>query len=421
MKNKTIALLIMLVMLASLCIPQVGIFAADAAIKVQMFNSNTAPTSNAINPKFKIVNTGTTPVNLSDVKVRYYYTINGEKPQSFWCDHSGMSDGGSYMDVTSKVTGSFVKMVAPATDADYYLEVGFASSAPVLKAGAFIEIQARFAKSDWTNYTQSDDYSFNASASSYVDWEKVTAYVSGSLVSGKEPGGQTQNPSISPASATFDLKSDLQKDIAVTLTPNGSTFKGITGLTQGTHYTVTGNTVTILKSYLATLAVGIKSLTFDFGVTSNPVLTVTVVNTTPTNLSVTVGTASGKAGDTVTVPVSFARVEPANVGTCNFYLGYDPNLLEAVSVTAGNIVVNPSVNFASNINAGTISFLFLDNTIGSELIKTDGVFANITFKIKGTASSTAALAFKTGGAFGSGTMSKITNVTFNNGSVAINP
>ena len=37
---------------------------------------------------YKLVNTGSEPVNLSDVTIRYYYTINGEKPQNSWCDWS---------------------------------------------------------------------------------------------------------------------------------------------------------------------------------------------------------------------------------------------------------------------------------------------------------------------------------------------
>ena len=54
--------------------------------------------------------------------------------------------------------------------------------------------------------------------------------------------------------------------------------------------------------------------------------------------------------------------------------------IRSYGVTAGPIVTNARVNFSSSINNGSISFLFLDNTIGNELIKTDGVFAYITFK-----------------------------------------
>ncbi|EMS73510.1 cohesin domain-containing protein [Ruminiclostridium cellobioparum] len=214
----------------------------------------------------------------------------------------------------------------------------------------------------------------------------------------------------------------MPADVTVTLTPNGNTFKGITGLVQGTDYTVSGNTVVISKNYLNTLAIGTKTLTFDFGVTANPVLTLTIKDSKPqfTGLGVTIGTAAGKTGDTVSVPVTLTNVSKVgNVGTCNFYITYDPNLLEATTVSAGNIVKNPAVNLSSAINSstGTISVVFLDNTIGNELITSDGDIVTITFKIKGTTSQTTPVNFKTGGAFGNGSMSKITDVTYVNGSV----
>lgn len=148
-------------------------------LKVQMFNGSSSDTTNGIAPRIKLYNTGDSSISLSDVKLRYYYTIDGEKTQSFWCDWSSAG--------SSNVTGTFVKMDTAKTGADYYLEIGFTSGAGTLAAGQSIEVQVRFSKSDWTNYTQTGDYSFGGSNSSYVDWEKVTGYVAGSLVWGVEP------------------------------------------------------------------------------------------------------------------------------------------------------------------------------------------------------------------------------------------
>ena len=53
-----------------------------------MYSGNTAANLNGIMPRYKLTNTGTTPIKLSDVKIRYYYTIDGENGQSFWCDWS---------------------------------------------------------------------------------------------------------------------------------------------------------------------------------------------------------------------------------------------------------------------------------------------------------------------------------------------
>jgi Cellulose binding domain len=167
------------------------VFAASN-IQILEFNSNVAATSNTIYPQVEIVNTGTTAINLSTVTVRYYYTEDGTQAQSFWCD---WSPAGS-----SNVTGTFVALASPVAGADHYLQIGFTSAAGSLAPGANTVVQARIAKSDWSNYNQSNDYSFNPSASNYVTWNKVTGYVSGTLTWGTEPGGSstTATPTTAP-------------------------------------------------------------------------------------------------------------------------------------------------------------------------------------------------------------------------------
>lgn len=148
------------------------------AVKVEMMNTNTNATSNGIMQKFRIKNTSDSAINLSDLKLRYYYTVDGELAQNFWCDYSSIG--------SENVVGTFVK--ADASDkADYYLEITFKSGAGVVNPGAEFEVQGRFSKSDWSMYDQANDYSFNATATSYEDWEKVTAYVGDTLVWGMEP------------------------------------------------------------------------------------------------------------------------------------------------------------------------------------------------------------------------------------------
>lgn len=63
--------------------------------------------------------------------------------------------------------------------------MGFTSGS--LAAGADSgDLQLRMAKSDWSNFDESDDYSRGAN-SSYADAAKVTVYVAGTLVWGTEP------------------------------------------------------------------------------------------------------------------------------------------------------------------------------------------------------------------------------------------
>lgn len=149
------------------------------SIKVQFYNQSTAATTNQVYLNIQLVNTGNSVITLANVKLRYYYTVDGAKPQNFYCDYAPVG--------SSNVTGTFVTMDTAKTGADTYVELGFNSGAGSLAAGSNTTIQARFAKNDWTNYTQTNDYSFNSSATTFVDWTKTTGYVSRELQWGVEP------------------------------------------------------------------------------------------------------------------------------------------------------------------------------------------------------------------------------------------
>ncbi|QHW31849.1 hypothetical protein GZH47_14075 [Paenibacillus rhizovicinus] len=73
---------------------------------------------------------------------------------------------------------------------------------------------------------------------------------------------------IGPTVAAFDKNPAEQADLQVNLLENAGSFGGIANGTQalvpGTDYSVAGGTVTIKKSYLASLAEGVAALTFVF-------------------------------------------------------------------------------------------------------------------------------------------------------------
>jgi len=150
-----------------------------ASVKVQYFAASTASSTNTLAPRFRLVNTGAASVNLSEITVRYWYTNEGAKPQSYTCDWAQIG--------SSNLVSTF-RTVSGKVNADTYLELGFKTTAGSLAAGATTgEIQNRIYKSDWSNYTQTNDASFDATKTAYTDWNRVTVYRNGVLIWGVEP------------------------------------------------------------------------------------------------------------------------------------------------------------------------------------------------------------------------------------------
>ncbi len=149
------------------------------SLEIQMYNASIQTSTNGITPRFRLVNKGTTAIDLSTVKLHYYFTEDGTQAQNFWCDWSTIG--------SSNVTYNFTELTTAKAGADTCLEIGFTNGAGKLAAGASIEVQGRFAKNDWSNYNQAGDYSFDSSDSSYSDWVKVTAYENGIIEWGIEP------------------------------------------------------------------------------------------------------------------------------------------------------------------------------------------------------------------------------------------
>jgi hypothetical protein len=157
-------------------VPNTAAISGD--LHITYFNSNTTSSSNTINPMFKLINKTNTDITLSDIKIRYYFTVDSNVKQSFWCDWSSAG--------TSNVFGRFIKLTMAKSNADHCLEIGFANASGVIATGETVEIQTRFSKDNWTDYSQSNDYSFNPSKD-YTNSNKITVHLNEKLIYGKEP------------------------------------------------------------------------------------------------------------------------------------------------------------------------------------------------------------------------------------------
>lgn len=147
-------------------------------LTLQYRAADTDPANNEMKPYFNLVNNGTTAVNLSDLKIRYYFTKDTTQTINRWIDWAQI--GASHISTTvGSTTG---------TNADSYIELSFTAGAGSIAAGGQSgDIQLRIAKNDWSNWNESNDYSFDPSKTSFTNWNKVTLYANNALVWGVEP------------------------------------------------------------------------------------------------------------------------------------------------------------------------------------------------------------------------------------------
>nr|AFK65338.1 mannan endo-1,4-beta-mannosidase B precursor [Paenibacillus mucilaginosus K02] len=159
-------------------VPTSGPAAPAGTLKVQYRAGNTNPADNTIAAHFNIKNTGTTAVKLSDLKLRYYFTKDGSQALQSWVDWAQIG--------SANVNRTFG--TASGTGADTYVELSFTDAAGSIPAGGQSgDIQLRIAKSDWSNFSETGDYSFDGTKTAYGDWNKVTLHLNGSVVWGSAP------------------------------------------------------------------------------------------------------------------------------------------------------------------------------------------------------------------------------------------
>ncbi|MGC1375675.1 MAG: glycoside hydrolase family 44 protein, partial [Anaerolineales bacterium] len=231
--------------------------------RVQYQAGDTSATTNQITPHFNIFNNSPAAAPLSEFKLRYWYTEDGNKAQTYSCDYAVVG--------CANTTGTFVNMSSPTTSADNYLEIGFTAAAGSLAIGGQSDvIQVRINKSDYSSYTQTGDYSFDATKTAYADWDHVTLYHNGDLVWGIEPGSgptPTPGPSNTPTltlartptptvgASNTPTPTRTLKPVAATLTPTRTSTAGPTStrtVTPAVTFTPT-RTSTIAPSNTPTI------------------------------------------------------------------------------------------------------------------------------------------------------------------------
>ena len=133
-------------------------------------------TNNRLKPFFVIRNDGASAVPLSELRIRYYFTLEGGGTPVFACDYAAIGK--------EKVSGSFTSLGGAA----YYLEVTFSSAAGSVAAnGNSGDVKVRIRASNWANQNESNDASYDASHTTYAPHSDVVLLRNGTVVYGSAP------------------------------------------------------------------------------------------------------------------------------------------------------------------------------------------------------------------------------------------
>jgi len=151
---------------------------APSNLKVQYHPRDTMTNDAWVMPDFNVVNNATTAVPLSELTIKYWFTIDTVQTLAAFDDFSSVGMANTTMAFAS----------AGKTTADTVFVVTFQPAAGNLAAngGKTNDIELRFGKTDFSALNETNDYSF-ATGTTFVDSPHITLYRNGTIVWGQEP------------------------------------------------------------------------------------------------------------------------------------------------------------------------------------------------------------------------------------------
>ncbi|WP_207514748.1 DUF4979 domain-containing protein [Longitalea luteola] len=185
-------------------------------VNIKAYSSTKHGGANTIHTVLTINNEGNVPVSYGDLSVRYWFTADGTAALNAWVDYANLGK--------NNIITSFKGVSPVATGADKYFEVRIDPTLGNLyPAGNTGNIQYRIAKSDWSNFTFTNDHSWKSPAALAVN-DRITVYYKGQLIFGTEPTALQQ--ARMATNATAEVIDDANRKTAsanIILFPNPAT------------------------------------------------------------------------------------------------------------------------------------------------------------------------------------------------------
>ncbi|MDC7222608.1 MAG: cellulase family glycosylhydrolase [Spirochaetales bacterium] len=151
--------------------------ASDAELSLSLSSSDSSDTTNTIGYSITITNDDDSDMDLSRVSFRYYFSNDSDASLTFWCDYAGGILSDTWESLTDSVEGTYYTTSYDDETASDYLEITFDEEAGTLSSGGYVGVQVRITNDSWSDFDQSDDFSFGTDGLLFVD----DALVSGTL------------------------------------------------------------------------------------------------------------------------------------------------------------------------------------------------------------------------------------------------
>ncbi|GAA3962400.1 cellulose binding domain-containing protein [Mucilaginibacter dorajii] len=200
------------------------------SVNVFYQNQNTDTGSNTISTYLYINNTGNMPIAYGDITARYWFTKDGTQSLNYWIDYAKQGSG--------NISGNCVPLSTALSGADTYFELAVNTAAgtlyPLSSSG---NIQYRITKADWSNFNESDDYSYLAK-DVLKENNHITVYYKGQLIYGTEPSAGSMSLKSAPL-AVAPPQHDISNEGIVVhqgLSPNGDGINDVLMIDGLTSY-----------------------------------------------------------------------------------------------------------------------------------------------------------------------------------------
>jgi hypothetical protein len=162
--------------------------ASTAGLHVLYAALKTQTSSPYVQCELHAKNNGSTPAQVSELKLRYYFTDEVKKAPQIMINWSHVCAPGNCSHSLT-VTSAVMPNVPPAASADSYIEFGFSSGRPSLGPGdsADFTFQMQGPNPASDLYTQTNDYSFDGAKTALSPWPNIVLLQNGMVVWGMPP------------------------------------------------------------------------------------------------------------------------------------------------------------------------------------------------------------------------------------------